>query len=43
MLASAETITVVANVLRDWQERTGKMLEIVLDPVSSYLSIQVHS
>ena len=35
MLASAETISVVAETLRAWQEKSGKELEIVLDPVRS--------
>ena len=33
MLASAETIKIVAETLRYWQDRTGKELQIVLDPV----------
>ncbi len=33
MLASAETIKVVAETLQEWQKKTGKELKIVLDPV----------
>jgi hydroxymethylpyrimidine/phosphomethylpyrimidine kinase len=33
MLASAETISVVARMLKEWSERTGKEIQIVLDPV----------
>ena len=33
MLASAATIKVVAETLREWQDKTGKKLRIVLDPV----------
>ena len=42
MLASAETISVVAETLRGWQEKTGKELKIVLDPVRSPLFIIWH-
>jgi Phosphomethylpyrimidine kinase len=33
MLASAETIKVVAETLREWQQKTKKDMRIVLDPV----------
>ena len=42
MLASAETIRVVAETLRDWREKTGKELKIVLDPVRVPHSIAWH-
>lgn len=42
MLASAATIDVVAHTLREWQEKTGQQLEIILDPVRMTSSLLLH-